>query len=113
MPPRISIDSLSFAYDGRRAVDGVSFSIEPGEIFGLLGPNGAGKSTTVHCVVGLLVPDAGTVTVDGVDVVTNPIEARRRKKPPRTQNGHPTVFVRCLLCRWGGWLLLHRRRDAP
>src|SRR5207245_2520318 len=49
---------LSKSFRGRRVVDGVSFSVAPGEVVGLLGPNGAGKTTSFHCVVGLLAPDA-------------------------------------------------------
>jgi ABC-2 type transport system ATP-binding protein len=52
-------------------VDGVSFSVEEGEIFGVLGPNGAGKTTTVECVEGLRIPDAGTVRVAGLDPVND------------------------------------------
>jgi ABC-2 type transport system ATP-binding protein len=63
---------------GARAVDGISFSVEEGEIFGFLGPNGAGKTTTIRMSVTLLAPTSGRVVVDGVDVVEQPEEARRR-----------------------------------
>lgn len=49
----IEVQDLRKAYGGRRAVDGVSFTVDEGEIFGILGPNGAGKTTTVECVEGL------------------------------------------------------------
>lgn len=65
--PIIEVDGLVKAYGGRRVVDGVSFSVEEGEIFGFLGPNGAGKTTTVECVAGLRTADAGTVRVAGLD----------------------------------------------
>jgi linearmycin/streptolysin S transport system ATP-binding protein len=52
-------------FAGRAAVDGVSFHLAPGEIYGLLGPNGAGKTTTIKMVCGLLHPDAGSITLDG------------------------------------------------
>jgi ABC-2 type transport system ATP-binding protein len=65
--PIIEVTGLRKVYGGRPAVDGVSFSVEDGEIFGILGPNGAGKTTTVECVEGLRVPDAGTVRVNGLD----------------------------------------------
>ena len=63
---------------GQRAVDGISFSVEEGEIFGFLGPNGAGKTTTIRMSVTLLAPTSGRIVVDGVDVVEQPEEARRR-----------------------------------
>ena len=58
------------------AVDGVSFAVCPGEVFGLLGPNGAGKTTTVGVLTTRVVPTAGTATVAGVDVVRDPVRAR-------------------------------------
>jgi ABC-2 type transport system ATP-binding protein len=60
------------------AVRGVSFAIEPGELFGLLGPNGAGKTTTIKMLITLLLPTAGTARVLGMDVVKNPHEVRKR-----------------------------------
>ncbi|GAA1018997.1 MULTISPECIES: ABC transporter ATP-binding protein [Amycolatopsis] len=63
----IEVDSLVKRYGGQAVVDGVSFAVEPGEIFGILGPNGAGKTTTVECVEGLRRPDGGTIRVCGLD----------------------------------------------
>lgn len=73
----IVAQNLRKRYGSLTAVDGVSFSIAEGETFGLLGPNGAGKSTTISMLVGLLAPDEGSVTVDGIVGATNP-DARRR-----------------------------------
>ncbi|MFF9689173.1 ABC transporter ATP-binding protein [Streptomyces sp. NPDC014623] len=67
----IEVNGVHKAYGGRPAVDGVSFTVEEGEIFGILGPNGAGKTTTVECVEGLRVPDTGTVRVAGLDPATD------------------------------------------
>ncbi|MCX4964921.1 ABC transporter ATP-binding protein [Streptomyces sp. NBC_00654] len=67
----IEVNGLHKAYGGRPVVDGVSFRVDEGEIFGILGPNGAGKTTTVECVEGLRVPDAGTVRVAGFDPVAD------------------------------------------
>ncbi|GIH98054.1 ABC transporter ATP-binding protein [Planobispora takensis] len=61
----IEVDNLRKRYNDRFVVDGVSFTVEEGEIFGVLGPNGAGKTTTVECVAGLRTPDTGTVKVLG------------------------------------------------
>ena len=66
----IEVTDLRKTYGGRPVVDGVSFTVEEGEIFGILGPNGAGKTTTVECVEGLRVPDRGRVRVTGLDPVT-------------------------------------------
>ncbi|MEU0578182.1 ABC transporter ATP-binding protein [Streptomyces griseoincarnatus] len=73
----IDVTDLRKAYGGRPAVDGVSFSVEEGEIFGILGPNGAGKTTTVECVEGLRVPDSGRVRVAGLDPVADHDEVTR------------------------------------
>ncbi|WP_328536583.1 ABC transporter ATP-binding protein [Streptomyces sp. NBC_00344] len=67
----IEVNGLRKAYGGKHAVDGVSFAVEVGEIFGILGPNGAGKTTTVECVGGLRTPDDGTVRVAGFDPVAD------------------------------------------
>ncbi|WP_369262357.1 ABC transporter ATP-binding protein [Streptomyces sp. R35] len=67
----IEVSGLRKSYGGRAVVDGVSFAVEEGEIFGILGPNGAGKTTTVECVEGLRVPDAGRVRVSGLDPVAD------------------------------------------
>ncbi|MFD5032940.1 ABC transporter ATP-binding protein [Streptomyces sp. NPDC058220] len=67
----IEVTGLRKAYGATAAVDGVSFAVEEGEIFGILGPNGAGKTTTVECVEGLRIPDAGTVRVAGLDPVAD------------------------------------------
>ena len=59
------VRGLSKSYGATTALDGVDLDVERGEVFGLLGPNGAGKTTFVRCLMGLLAPDAGTVTLDG------------------------------------------------
>ncbi|WUR80047.1 ABC transporter ATP-binding protein [Streptomyces phaeochromogenes] len=75
--PVIEVTDLRKSYGGRPAVDGVSFTVEEGEIFGVLGPNGAGKTTTVECVEGLRVPDAGRVRVTGLDPVAEHAATRQ------------------------------------
>ncbi|MET8475267.1 ABC transporter ATP-binding protein [Streptomyces sp. NPDC006422] len=67
--PLIEVAGLRKTYAGRAVVDGVSFTVGEGEIFGVLGPNGAGKTTTVECVEGLRAPDEGRVRVAGLDPV--------------------------------------------
>lgn len=67
----IEVNGVRKTYAGRHVVDGVSFAVEAGEIFGILGPNGAGKTTTVECVEGLRIPDGGTIRVAGLDPVAD------------------------------------------
>jgi ABC-2 type transport system ATP-binding protein len=59
------------------AVDHISVKVKKGELFGLLGPNGAGKTTLVKCLATLLIPDEGTATIDGHDIITDPISVRK------------------------------------
>ena len=73
----VEVEQLRKSYGDLTAVDGVSFTARPGEIFGLLGPNGAGKTTTIGCISGLLVPTAGHVRVLGHDVVRDGTAARK------------------------------------
>lgn len=68
----VSVKGLTKAYDGRKVVDGVSFDVKQGEVFGILGPNGAGKTTTLEMMETLRPIDDGTVTIDGIDVADNP-----------------------------------------
>lgn len=74
----VVIDNLTKTYGDKTAVDGISLSIAKGSFFGLLGPNGAGKSTTIHCITGIAQPTSGTITVDGLDVVKDYKEARKK-----------------------------------
>ena len=80
--PIIHLTDLHAAYKRGRervvALDGVSLSIERGEIFGLLGPNGAGKTTLLSILEGLLRPERGAAVLDGIDVLTNPQAAKSR-----------------------------------
>ncbi len=74
----LNVRDLSKAFGTLKAVDGVGFQVEAGEIYGLLGPNGAGKTTTISMVSGLLKPDSGTVEVEGKEFWSNPAAAQRR-----------------------------------
>jgi ABC-2 type transport system ATP-binding protein len=72
----IEVKGLVKTYGSKRAVDGVSFSVKRGDILGFLGPNGAGKSTTMKMITGFLRPDAGSATVDGIDVTRDPVAVK-------------------------------------
>ncbi|WP_419998940.1 ABC transporter ATP-binding protein [Streptomyces boninensis] len=69
--PIIEVSDLRKAYGSKTVVDGVSFTVEEGEIFGILGLNGAGKTTSVECVEGLRVPDSGRIRVAGLDPIAD------------------------------------------
>ena len=73
----IKIDQLVKAFGPKRAVDGISFNVEKGEVLGFLGPNGAGKSTTMRMITGFLPPTAGKVSIGGHDVVEDALAAKR------------------------------------
>src|SRR5882757_3179411 len=73
----IRIENLVKTFGAKRAVDGISFAVERGEVLGFLGPNGAGKSTTMRMVTGFMPPTSGKVTVGGFDVVESPLEVKR------------------------------------
>ncbi len=74
----IEAEKLVKKFNGLRAVDGVSFEVGEGEIFGFLGPNGAGKTTTVRMITGIIKPDSGTAHIDGINVGHDPIRAKER-----------------------------------
>lgn len=74
----VSVANLAKNYGPIAAVRNVSFELAPGEIFGLLGQNGAGKTTTIECLLGLQHPDAGQITINGINVLTEPMRARQR-----------------------------------
>ncbi len=74
----LEIKDVCKVYKGKvKANDNISLSMAKGEVFGLLGPNGAGKTTLVNQVIGITVPNSGTITIDGVDVIANPAFARQ------------------------------------
>ena len=74
----IEVNGLVRRYGDLTAVDNFSCTVDRGEIFGLLGPNGSGKTTIIRMLSGQISPDAGTATVQGVDIKTDPVEVRRQ-----------------------------------
>ncbi|MEG0694368.1 MAG: ABC transporter ATP-binding protein [Erysipelotrichaceae bacterium] len=74
----ITLKNVTKTYGGTtKAVDNISLTIETGEIVGFIGPNGAGKTTTIKMITGVLNPDEGSITINGKDIVSNPIEAKK------------------------------------
>src|SRR5512143_3347312 len=73
----IKVQNLAKDFGTKRAVDGVSFTVERGEVLGFLGPNGAGKSTTMRMITGFIPPSEGSISVGGFDITEQPIPARR------------------------------------
>lgn len=77
MSVALQLDGVTKRYGEKTAVDNISLSVQPGEMYALLGPNGAGKTTTLRMICGLLRPDAGQISAFGVDVINDPMAAKR------------------------------------
>ena len=73
----VKIKNLKKFYGDIPAVDGVSFNVKKGEVFGMLGPNGAGKTTTIEIVEGMRLADSGTATINGFDIKKNPKSVKK------------------------------------
>ena len=94
----IQIENLVKAFGPKRAVDGISFTVERGEVLGFLGPNGAGKSTTMRMITGFMPPTAGRVRVGTYDVAESPIEAKRLiGYLPENAASYPDMTVQAFL----------------
>ena len=95
----ITVEHLTKRYGSFTAVDGLSFTIEEGHVYGFLGPNGAGKSTTMNMMTGCLSATEGHVKIDGFDIFEEPMEARRRigylpEQPPLYLGETPEEYLR-------------------
>ena len=77
MADAVGVEGLTKRFGALTAVDSLSFSVRPGEIFGLVGPDGAGKTTTMRMLASVMRPDAGKVVIDGIDVLAEPEETKR------------------------------------
>ena len=73
----IHFENVSKSFGEKKAVDNLTLTIEDGKVFGFIGPNGAGKTTTIKMLTGILEPDSGVVTLNGVDITRDPIQAKR------------------------------------
>jgi len=101
--PAVQAVGLTRDFGTTRALDGASFEVGRGEIFGLLGPNGAGKTTTMRILLTLLRPTSGTARVAGLDVTAQPVAVRAQvgRAPPgggTARNGRPGRACRARSC---------------
>jgi ABC-2 type transport system ATP-binding protein len=111
----LSIRGLSKRYPGRHGVqanDGIDLEVLPGQVVGLLGHNGAGKTTLVNQVVGLVRPDAGSITLDGIDAVARPHIARQRTSIQAQANVPITGLTPRTAIQLVGRIRGGRRRDV-
>ncbi len=88
----LQAEALEKSYGERAVVRGVSLEIRQGEVVGLLGPNGAGKTTSFYMIVGLVRPDSGSITVDGIDITHIPMYLRARRYGISYLPQEPSVF---------------------
>jgi ABC-2 type transport system ATP-binding protein len=101
--PILVVQDLHKSYGETHAVRGVSFEVERGEVFGLLGPNGAGKTTVISMITGLLKPTSGRITVDGLDLQTDPNAVKAKLGlVPQELALYPTLSARDNLDFFGG-----------
>ncbi|HEX6853613.1 MAG TPA: ABC transporter ATP-binding protein [Candidatus Polarisedimenticolaceae bacterium] len=97
------VEGLAKRYGDVRAVDGITFDVRRGEVYGLLGPNGAGKSTTMAMLSGLLRPDEGRILFDGIDLAAEPVKVKARLGiVPQEPALYETLSARENLKFWAG-----------
>ncbi|OGN87374.1 MAG: hypothetical protein A2X23_05500 [Chloroflexi bacterium GWC2_73_18] len=102
MPHILEADKLVKKYGDLAAVDGISFDVEEGEVFGLLGPNGAGKTTTISMLTGVLEPTSGTARIGGHDILTEPKAVKQiNGLVPQDLALYPTLSARTNLQFFG------------
>jgi len=102
MPHILEVDNLVKKFGDHTAVNGISFSVEEGEVFGLLGPNGAGKTTAISMLTGVLEPTSGTARVGGYDLKTNLKEVKKvNGLVPQDLALYPTLSARANLNFFG------------
>ncbi len=94
----VEIKNLTKVYGNHRAVDDLTITVEEGQIYGFLGPNGAGKSTTMNIMTGCLAATAGSVTINGFDILTQPTEAKKcigylPEQPPLYMDMTPREYL--------------------
>ena len=113
--PALSMRALCKNFDGTPAVSQLDLTILPGEFYALLGPNGAGKTTTIRMAAGLLLPDSGSIEIYGVDVVREPVAAKRMTawlpdEPALYDKLDPLEYLEFVAGLWGVEPALAMRR---
>ena len=106
----IEVKNLVKQYGNNFAVDDISFKVNQGDILGFLGPNGAGKSTTMNIVTGYLSATSGTVTIDGVDIMEDPIAA---KSKIGYLPEHPPLYLDMTVKEYLGFVYELKKADQP
>jgi len=107
----VEVKKLTKIYDARKAVDGISFEIKKGEVFGLLGPNGAGKTTTISMLSCLISPTSGDAHIEEKSIIKEPIEVKKRiGVVPQDIALYPTLSAKENLFFWGEMYGLSGRR---
>jgi len=106
----IAINGLTKRFGAITAVDDISFSVPEGELFGFLGPNGAGKTTTIRMLTGILTPDAGEVSIGGIDMQKHPIAAKMQMGIiPETSNVYIELTAKQNVVLAGRFYGMHRK----
>ena len=88
----IEIKNLTMRYKNGKGVGDINISVDNGEVKGLLGPNGAGKSTTMRSLMGFLIPSEGTLSVEGINTIENPVEAKKNNRISTWRSSTSTKF---------------------
>ncbi len=90
--PVLALDGIDKRFGNHQALQSLSLRLDAGEVYAMLGPNGAGKTTTLNLILGFIAPDRGTIRVDGIDAVRDPVGARARiAYLPETVMLHPSM----------------------
>ena len=98
----IEVKNLTKNYGNFKALDGINFSVKPGQVFGFLGPNGAGKSTTIKLLTTLIKPTTGSLQILGINAIQNPLEVRHKIGVVLQQPSYePTLTVEKSLEKYG------------
>ena len=116
-PPALHLSGVRKSFDAAVAVAHIDLTVQPGEFYALLGPNGAGKTTTLRMIAGLLKPDAGAISIFGVDAIRDPVGAKRitawlPDEPMLYDKLTPLEYLEFIAGLWGVATSVAERRAA-